>query len=427
MNLPHTKKIFRINVNSFFQRYDQKFIRFTTGCIIFFCAILLIVSLIIPETTHHIFGFHTAGDYPVFYVAGKILNTDSHHQLYDLDLQFKILQSLIPGHDGALPNPYPPFFNLLFQPLALLPFLPSYISWLMISICLYVSGLILLRKSCPNISQDDFTTGVLLAISFEPFIIETCIGGQASACGFFILSLAVFLEKRKKPLLSGFVLGFALYKPTLLVIILPFLLATKRFRNLIGFLACAVLLATISFAMVGPKVCLDWFHLQIGYTRATAGISDFFRQFKYVDFLSFFRLLYGNMHNLAKMTAFITTGSAFIYLVVFSAKARKVCNDVLWAGAFSSTLIVNCYVPLYDTIIIVIGLFLTKNWLIENGPVLDDSTDMKFNILLVLTYVTPWFTQNISRYTGLQVFTLTIAAVGGYQYLLIHRFLRQKR
>ena len=416
-----------MNIYSFLRRYDKKFIRFTACCIIFFSTFLLILSLIIPQHTQRIFGFYTGGDYPVFYIAGKILNTYSYDQLYNLDLQFHLLQSVIPGHEEPLPNPYPPFFNLLFKPLALLPFITSYLSWLIISACLYVSGILLLRRSCLNISQDDFTTAVLLAISFEPFIIETCIGGQASACGFFILSLTVLLEKRNKPLLSGFVLGFALYKPTLIFIIIPFLLATKRFKNFIGFLTCATFLALISLVMVGPKVCLDWFQLQIGYTKATTGAFEFFRQFKYVDILSFFRMLYGNMYHLAKTTALITIGVAFITVVVLSAKFREVSKDLFWAVAISSTLIVNFYIPIYDTIIIVIGLFMTKNCLIKNSSSLDNSVNMKFNILLVLIFVTPWFTQNIARYIGLQVFTLIISAVGLYQALLIHALFRAKR
>jgi hypothetical protein len=413
-------------INYFFlRRYDQRFIRFAACCIIFVSIFLMVLSLSIHPHTHNLLGFYAGADYPVFYIAGKILNS-SYEQLYNLNLQSQMLQALKLGHDGALPNPYPPFFNFLFIPLSLFPFFISYIIWQVISVCLYVSGLFFLRRSCPNISQDEFITAVLLAISFEPFLVETCIGGQVSACGFFIFTLAIYFEKRKKHFISGFILGFSIYKPTLILIIVPSLLTTKRFKIFAGFLACALLLVLASLYLVGLKVCLDWFQLQMVYTRFATGSLEIFRSFKYVDIPSFFRLFFGNMH-LIGTAVLITVSVAFISFAIFFIKFREVSKDVFWAIALSFTLIVNFYVPIYDTIIIVISLFLTKDFLIKNSPYIINSSNFRFNILLVLIFVTPWFTQHIARYIGLQVFTLIIITVVIYQASLIHSLFKTKK
>ena len=410
-----------MNIYSFFNRYDKSFIRFSSICIVIISIISLIFICLTPQYTINAFGLYPGSDYPGFYIAGKILNHYSYDQLYNLDLQFEILQSLRPNHDAALPNPYPPFFNLLFKPLARLPFISSYFTWLFISVSLYLLGIFLLRRSCRHISRDDFTTAFLLAVSFEPFIIETCIGGQSSACGFFILSLTVFLEKSNRPLLAGLVLGFALYKPPLLLIILPFLLATKRFKVFTGFLICAVLLAIISLVIVGPKACSDWLQIQIDYSKASTVSSDVFREFKFVDISSFLRLLFGDLYNISRTILLIIIGVSSLSFVAFSAKHRGMPKDLMWASALSFTIIINCYMPIYDTIIIVIGMFLTKNYLDKNNIVFADSINVKFNTLLAFIFITPWFTQHISRYIGLQIFTLLILVVGIYQAWLIHR------
>ena len=84
------------------------------------------------------------------------------------------------------------------------------------------------------ISEADKKTAFLLALAFEPFLIETLVGGQISSIGFLCLRLAIYQEQHGKQFLSGLFVSLRLYKPTILVVLLPMLVFSRRGRILGG-------------------------------------------------------------------------------------------------------------------------------------------------------------------------------------------------
>jgi hypothetical protein len=107
------------------ERYtEQKFIRFTSYAVIIFCLILLFLFFLTPDDRPSIFGTDKGYDFSILYIAGKILNNYGSEELYNFKLQNNLYHELRPylPENISLPNPYPPFFNSIFMPLALLPF-----------------------------------------------------------------------------------------------------------------------------------------------------------------------------------------------------------------------------------------------------------------------------------------------------------------
>src|SRR5258705_13235499 len=85
-------------------------------------------------------GAPFGGDFVEFYTAGKILNEYRSYRLYDFHLQDDLTREFLPQ---GLTIPYvpPPYVAILFSPLARIPLWLGYLSWILISIALYIGAI----------------------------------------------------------------------------------------------------------------------------------------------------------------------------------------------------------------------------------------------------------------------------------------------
>ena len=176
------------------------------------------------------------GDFAQFYIAGRILNEHQGGRLYDPSLREDLYPELVPKDSSLrLPFNYPPFIAALFSPLARLSLLTATLVFLGITPLIYVAGMWMLisRFGWPETGHRLF--GVLSALSFAPFILYTWLGAQISVIGFCAVAFTLCEEDRGRPFLAGMALSMCLYKPTLLLLLLPMLMVTRRFRLLAGF------------------------------------------------------------------------------------------------------------------------------------------------------------------------------------------------
>ena len=282
----------------FSDRYlNPSFIRFTTITIILITIINLFIAFWTPAGGRNIYGSWAGGDYSCFYVAGKILNDYPPAKLYDFRLQSELLHSLLPKISLTEELPYvnPPFFALIFKPLSRLPFMVSYSFWILVSVILYVLGFKLFWKTLYSMPQKASTVAFLLALSFEPFLMETVLGGNSSALAFFAYALFLYFWHFKKDLRSGLSLGILLYKPTLLIFIFPMILIARRTKILLGFCIFSIIMLSLSTLTVGFETCVEYMRLLLGVSSTTLKAEEIFRTWKYVDIFSFSRLLFGTI------------------------------------------------------------------------------------------------------------------------------------
>src|SRR5262245_4513273 len=234
---------------------------------------LLVVSFATVDGGRTIFGPALGADYAGFYTAGAILNRNEPGRLYDFDLQNQLYHEFLPGveKEERLPFVHPPLVAVAFRPLAALPYSWSFAVWLLLSAGFYVAGLVLTISPLQSLSGTNRVTALLLALSFEPFIVECWLGGQLSAFGLFCIALAIFFRQTNRPVAAGLALGLCLYKPTLLVLLLPMLLVTENGRMLAGFGVAAVALAGASLLAVGREGCRAYANVFLGFSQAAAG------------------------------------------------------------------------------------------------------------------------------------------------------------
>ena len=242
-----------------------------------------------------------------------------------------------------------------------------------------------------------------------PFLVECLAGGQTSAFGFFCLAAAIVSERKGRLFVSGLILSLCAYKPTLLLLIVPMLLITRRYKTLLGFFAGLAVLAIVSLLTVNVDGLVGFINTLLYFTTASTSVVSGLRTWKYVDVNSFFRLLTGEHVYLR----WFLTGAAFLFGLPFLVKTWWHPSDrnLVWAITIASTLVLNLYVGIYDSTLVVLSALLTADVLYRTYH---GKLPASYKLILVLVYVVPWMTQPLARVTGVQVFTVVLAGFAWY-------------
>jgi hypothetical protein len=407
-------------VRSFIERrLNQPYIRRISILILAIYLIVLTVSFATAKRGRTVFGPSLGADFGAFYIAGKIFNDYDPASIYDVSLHRRLYHENFPDAplDEELSYANAPFFVVPFIFLSRLPYAWAYLIWLVISLSLYVTGISILWRALQHLPREFWLTALLIALSFWPFLVECLAGGQTSAFGFFCLALAISCEARNK-FWSGAALALCAYKPTLLFLIAPMLLVTGRWITLVGLAAGNLVLAALSFFIAGWQGCINFINRLLFYSSsATTGESGL-RSWKYVDINAFMRLLLPHHAQLRWIiTALLVLGVIPFLIAAWWRLRRESQWQLLWALTVSWTPVLNIYMGIYDsTILVLAGLLLTAEFYRQG--VQPSSLPFTYKCLLLVVYLAPLFTQGIAMATGVQIYTLAVAAFAIYQLVL---------
>lgn len=366
-----------------------------TGC--------LVLALLLWQTPERLAG---ATDFTAFFNAGRIVNEYPTSDLYSRELQMKLFAEAAPTIDPAQASlfVYTPFFAALFSPFAVLPYPVAFAAWIVTSLAMFVVGFRLVWM-VSGLSDVHWKSALAIAVSFVPFY-SWCLGmGQTSAFGFFFLALAIYLDRNARQFGSGCVLALLLYKPTLLVLLVPMLLLTKRWRSLAGFLTVGSVLGLISLALIRLSGLPAYFDMAAGFAKAKTGTHLTMLE---IDAYSFFVAL--------------TRGSAwapFLFLALtvailpFVIKAWRVQPENAWATAIAWTLVLNFYVLMYDASLLVLSVVLFV------GTLREVTHGLRW--LLIALFLLPWIETATARTFGFQPITVALIVFGCYQIASVMR------
>jgi hypothetical protein len=415
------------------QRLDRARIRFVALVLLAVSLVLLGISFATARRGQTVFGPPLGADFAGFYAAGTILNQpdlELRNRLYDTRYHDEVYHELLPSLkvEEKLPYVYPPFVALGFQLLARLPYEAAFACWLVISAGLYLAGLALTWRWLAAGGERDWLTTLLLGLSFEPFLMECWLGGQLSPVGFFWVAAALAALRAQRPALAGLALGFCLYKPTLLVLLLPMLVVARYWRMLAGFGLTGLGLAALSFLGAGRHNCLEYSRVLVGFTRTSTGGEGLtggrlaLRLWKYVDLNAFFQLLLGGTSLLGWLLILLAAVAPLYFLVRtwWRLDGRDEAHrQLVWAATLTWTLVLNLYVAVYDTILALLTALLTAGALRRRRE--SPAYPPTFRGLMLLLYLVPWVTQPLARATGFQLFTVVLAAIATYELTLARR------
>jgi len=357
-------------------------------------------------------------DFIYFYGIGHIANNYPLARVYDYNLQLVTFNQIYPLHDQAYgPSPYPPFVALFFSLFARLPFAAAFALWAIASLLLYLAGIGAAIKAVLPGERMNASLTFCLALPFYPFAIATLANGQLASVAVFSVGMAIAQESKSRPFLSGLALSILTYKPTLLVLVIPMLLLTRRFKTLGGFATGAATLALAATAFGGIEVWAAYarFLSLIGRVAGPAGQASLPLS-KYIDFDSCIHALTGGRGS----TMLIATGCAVVIVLAVllwkSAREGRAAQNLAWAATLTWTLLVNFYVPIYDAVLVAISVVLTLGALKQLGRRAAAGWIVALSVLMVAA---SWETSAIAEKHGVQVLSILLAVLGvGQLYFL---------
>jgi len=357
-------------------------------------------------------------EFMAFYTVGRMLN-ESSSQLYEPESFLKEYDRFFPRVTGGAPlYAHAPFEGLIFQPFARLPFKSALVAWQAVSAALICAGFALVWLSGESLPRSLLPLALLLAISFQPVSDTLIFNGQVSALLFLWIAVAIWFQRQGWEYGSGVALSLCLSKPTLLILLLPMLGVGRRWRTLLGFLCGTALVGVVSLLVVGWRGCLDYVLtlLKFGRVATTASDGVFSPPSLYVDLNSFIRMLTGWSGGVPVLLLAALGACIVPWLVSLWRHVPEGWTTGLrltWACTITWTLLLNVYVPRYDTPIIMLGILLMVDVLLTSGQ---GRVPLLLQILFGLLYVIPWIPPvPIGGVALLQPYTVILAALGTYQ------------
>ncbi len=215
-------------------------------------------------------GAPVSGDYIAFHTAGQLVASGQAPLMYDHDtvvrIQDHLLQGLIPGFYDAYRNP--PFFALIYAPLSGLELLQGFVAWWAISLACLALAIKLLLDEVPALSPR--WRGVLIFVfAFAPVYFGLIDGENATvSLLLYALIYRAFARKQDRPL--GVWAALGLFKPQLFFVFPLIFLVTRRWQSLLSYALTAIVLAAISFAMVGADGTQAWFRVLLEHEGGNA-------------------------------------------------------------------------------------------------------------------------------------------------------------
>lgn len=388
-------------------RLQPPYLRLVALAVITVALALAVLAFATAGRGRTAFGPPLGADFAGFFVAAQILDRGQPDRLYDPDLHARLYHELLPDTDPhtILPYVHPPFVAGALRPLTWLPYESAVAVWMVISAALYAGGTLLVLRACPELGRRHRGLVLLLALSFEPFLFECWLGGQLSAVGFFGFALAYYLIEERRPFAAGLALGICFYKPTLLVLVLPGLLFARQWRVLAGMTVTGLVLGFLSLLTVGWETCRGYLDVLLAFRQSTSsGTGLEIRTWKYVDLNNNGRLLFGN----TPWNLWIVTALAAVPLVwlLRSWWRRPVLSDdrrrLLWAATLVLTPVLNLYVGVYDSILVVQAAIILADVCLLRGRSL---TDSGWAYVILAVAATPWFSQNLAQLVHVQLFS----------------------
>lgn len=179
-------------------------------------------------------------DFITFWSASQLSLGGEPAAAFDLEKLFEVEQATVPGIDKPFLWHYPPTFQLVTLPLALIPYIPSYLIWASLTLLVFVLAI---RKLAP-------APQTLWATLAFPGTYINFLQGQN---GFLTAALfgGAILCLEKRPILAGVLIGLLSYKPQLGLLIPLALIFGRHWTAFISAAVTTVLFALAATLAVG--------------------------------------------------------------------------------------------------------------------------------------------------------------------------------
>jgi hypothetical protein len=310
---------------------------------------------------------------------------------------------------------------------ACLSFEEAYFLWMGTSFALFIAGITAAVKAA--MPRDPLRGSLIFCFAFASpvFLYYNLLVGQLATIAVFSTGFAIYLERRSMPLLSGLALSILTYKPTLLLLIVPMLLLTRRFRTFIGFAAGTAVLIAASTSFAGLQIWVAYAQFVHSFA-GTAGLfgESAIKRWEYVDFNSFLYGIPGGRSWIGlTILGFVLLGLGIwlARLLHKSGSAGSAAQNMAWATALTWTMVINVYVPVYDTLLIAVAVVLTIGSLLE----VEEKAGTGWVVLLAIGIsAVSLKAESIAQNHGIQPLTILILLLGLTQINILKRVVHKE-
>jgi len=362
-------------------------------------------------------------DFVYFYGIGHIAKDYPTLSLYDYTLQTKIFNEIYSAPNNAYgPSPYPPFVALFFSLFARVSFPVAFFIWMACSIALYVAGIAAAAKDLFPGDKVKVSLLICLSLAFYPFFWGIFINEQVSAVAVCAVGFAFYHERRSRLFWSGLVLSILIYKPTLLLLLVPMLFLTRRFRTLAGFITGTAALVVVSTLFDGIQIWPSYVRF-LSLFGKVAGLDGkrTVQLWKFIDIGSCMQAVDGGRSRLGLAILIMATTVILVGLAVLlwkSASGGKAAQSLAWAATLTWTLLLNIYVPMYDSVLLAIAVVLTLGAVKE----LEWNAATRWMTLLCVSIsAVSWVSLEFAKRHDIQFLSIVLAVLGFAQLYLLYR------
>jgi hypothetical protein len=293
------------------------------------------------------------GDYIAFYAAGRLILQGQPGSIYDRaaveTVQGLALGGAVPGFFDAFRNP--PFFALVFAPIAALDLVPSFAVWSAVSIAMLAAAL--WRARTVSASTKDRTGLLLVGLGF-PAVYFCLIDGQNSTLSLLLFVLiyeALCLGRDRR---AGVLAALGLFKPQLFFLFPVLLLVAGRGRALIAYVMTGVGLTIVSTWLVGFDGMATWLRSLFDYEGGNAARNGW----RMSSISTLVAQLAPGQESLALMVTLVLTVGLVAMLIVLWRRPRAVYLSAFgWSLTVLIATLVDPHLVDYDlTVLVLVGM-----------------------------------------------------------------------
>ena len=223
-----------------------------TNRVVYFRAILLVIGLVLIPKAAEFSGlqFHTGPhklvDFEGFYLAGQLVWRGAIGQAYHFVTLFP-LQKALSSSETFQPWTYPPQFDVVVAPLALLPMGLAYGVFMISTLAAYLATL-------KRIAAENFVPVLML---LTPIIVVTIGCGQNGFLTGTLIGLTC-LGLLARTSLAGIPLGLMIIKPHLAAAFAVYTLVNRRWGAALAAAATVAATSALATVVLGPAVWTDF-------------------------------------------------------------------------------------------------------------------------------------------------------------------------
>ncbi|CAN5251942.1 hypothetical protein BH09PSE3_BH09PSE3_11640 [soil metagenome] len=361
-------------------------------------GVALCIALALILSARH--GIDRAGrplgtDFLAFWSASKLALIGEAAGAYDLTRIYAVERGAMPVDPGLSSFLYPPPFLLLCLPLALAPYFVSLAIWLAATGTAYA---IVIRRWLSG--HVDAARGALLTILAYPAVLVNAGHGQNGFLTAALLGGGLWLIDRN-PWVAGALLGTLVIKPQMAFAVPVLMMASGRWRVVMGGIVSATLWCAISWAVLGSGA---WAGFLSGSATARGILEQgFVEPGKMVSVFAAVQVLHGGVMAGYILQGLVAFGAAAVLAVV--ARRRDVQPGGQAALCAATGVLMSPFFLDYDLTVLAIPLA----WLLAEG--LRRGFLPWEKAILSATYLLPLVSRDLALRLGMPIGPMVLIAL----------------